>query len=337
MTSMKRILVVDDEKSIRNTLKDILGYEKYEVSDADSGMTALEMLKLAEFDVILLDIKMPQMDGFELLAYVMEHYPEIQVLVTSGHSIPVNKQAAFKNLSVLSKPFLLKDLNQQVGQLLERQSDGGKLYNVSPAMFLQLIDMEAKTCTIRIQEKNTGKLGILFFQEGKLLDARMNGLLGEAATQEIFSWDLISLTIQNDCPVQEKKINKTLNALILEASRLKDEKAEESKTTRPTQKSAAPPDVPTSARSGRYQEICRRLQEADDVKGYIRATQPDPQWKELLDQIIALGRLFQAGSLIAAGVSNGTENDAIIIPAAPPIAITIDPKCPKERIYRLLE
>ena len=46
---MSKILVVDDEKSIRNTLRDILGYERYEVSDADSGLAALEMLKQAEF------------------------------------------------------------------------------------------------------------------------------------------------------------------------------------------------------------------------------------------------------------------------------------------------
>jgi len=64
---MSRILVIDDERSIRNTLKDILEFEKYQVELAEDGFKALELLKINDFDVILCDIKMPGMDGIELL------------------------------------------------------------------------------------------------------------------------------------------------------------------------------------------------------------------------------------------------------------------------------
>ncbi|HNQ83551.1 MAG TPA: sigma-54 dependent transcriptional regulator [Bacteroidales bacterium] len=81
---MLKILVVDDERSIRNTLRDILTYEKYDVSDAESGIVALEMLRQSEFDVILLDIKMPQMDGMEVLDHILAEY-EVPVIMISGH------------------------------------------------------------------------------------------------------------------------------------------------------------------------------------------------------------------------------------------------------------
>jgi len=62
---MSRILVIDDQKSIRNTLKDILEYEKHEVVLAENGPEGLEKFTADKYDVVLLDIKMPEMDGFE--------------------------------------------------------------------------------------------------------------------------------------------------------------------------------------------------------------------------------------------------------------------------------
>src|SRR5665648_676294 len=82
---MSRILVIDDERSIRNTLKDILEFEKYQVELAEDGFKALEMLKTNDFDVILCDIKMPGMDGIEVLQKVEELKPDIPVVMISGH------------------------------------------------------------------------------------------------------------------------------------------------------------------------------------------------------------------------------------------------------------
>ncbi len=82
---MANILVIDDERSIRNTLKDILEYEKHEVELAEHGVAGLELLKSKAFDLVLCDIKMPQMDGMEVLNKIRELYPEVQVVMISGH------------------------------------------------------------------------------------------------------------------------------------------------------------------------------------------------------------------------------------------------------------
>lgn len=82
---MSRILVIDDERAIRNTLKDILEYEKYQVELAENASHALEKVKANEFDIILCDIKMPEMDGLELLPHLIDAHPDIPVVMISGH------------------------------------------------------------------------------------------------------------------------------------------------------------------------------------------------------------------------------------------------------------
>ena len=82
---MSKILVIDDEKSIRNTLKDILEYEKFEVALAENGNEGLEMFGNDSFDVVLCDIKMPEMDGIEVLEKIFETGKEVQVIMISGH------------------------------------------------------------------------------------------------------------------------------------------------------------------------------------------------------------------------------------------------------------
>ncbi len=82
---MSKILVIDDERSIRNTLKDILEYEKYEVDLAEDGIKGIEKVKTAEYDIILCDIKMPGMDGIETLEHLTELAPDTPVVMISGH------------------------------------------------------------------------------------------------------------------------------------------------------------------------------------------------------------------------------------------------------------
>lgn len=82
---MSRILVIDDERSIRNTLKDILEYEKYQVDLAEDGIKGIEKVKSAEYDVVLCDIKMPGMDGIEVLEQLTQLAPDTPVVMISGH------------------------------------------------------------------------------------------------------------------------------------------------------------------------------------------------------------------------------------------------------------
>ena len=80
-----KILIIDDEKSIRNTMKDILEYEKYEVMLAENGKEGLKMASANFFDLIFCDIKMEGMDGIEVLEKLQTTLPDIPVVMISGH------------------------------------------------------------------------------------------------------------------------------------------------------------------------------------------------------------------------------------------------------------
>jgi two-component system, NtrC family, nitrogen regulation response regulator NtrX len=108
---MARILVIDDERSIRNTLKEILEYEKFEVDVAEDGFEGLEKIETSHFDVVLCDIKMPKMDGIEVLSKIQEKDPDATVVMISGHgsidtAVEAIKKGAF---DFISKPL---DLNR---------------------------------------------------------------------------------------------------------------------------------------------------------------------------------------------------------------------------------
>lgn len=107
----KSILIIDDERSIRNTLKEILVYEKYAVLEAENGKQGLEVLGSAEIDLVMCDIKMPEMDGMEVLKRIQTLKPEVPVVMISGHANIDTAVEALKNgaYDFLQKPL---DLNR---------------------------------------------------------------------------------------------------------------------------------------------------------------------------------------------------------------------------------
>ncbi|MDD4754555.1 MAG: sigma-54 dependent transcriptional regulator [Prolixibacteraceae bacterium] len=105
---MSKILVIDDERSIRNTLKDILEYEKYEVDLAEDGKQGIDRAKHSEYDIILCDIKMPGMDGIEVLEQLYANNPDTPVVMISGHG---NIDTAVESIKKGAYDFIEKPLD----------------------------------------------------------------------------------------------------------------------------------------------------------------------------------------------------------------------------------
>ncbi|WP_163708829.1 sigma-54-dependent transcriptional regulator [Mangrovibacterium lignilyticum] len=105
---MSKILVVDDERSIRNTLKDILEYEKYQVDLAEDGISGLELVQKNEYDIVLCDIKMPGMDGIEVLEKIQEAGIDTPVVMISGHG---NIDTAVESIKKGAFDFIEKPLD----------------------------------------------------------------------------------------------------------------------------------------------------------------------------------------------------------------------------------
>lgn len=108
---MSKILVIDDERSIRNALLEILEYEKFDVALAENGLEGLEKFTQDNYDVVLCDIKMPEMDGLEVLEKIFETSRDVQVIMITGHGNVENAVEAIKKgaYDFIEKPL---DLNR---------------------------------------------------------------------------------------------------------------------------------------------------------------------------------------------------------------------------------
>jgi two-component system, NtrC family, nitrogen regulation response regulator NtrX len=119
---MANILVVDDERSIRTTLKDILEFEKHQVTCVENGKLGLEVALNQNFDLIFSDIKMPEVDGMELLNQLVEKQIEAPIVMISGHgtidtAVESIKKGAF---DFIVKPIDLNRLLITVRNALDR-------------------------------------------------------------------------------------------------------------------------------------------------------------------------------------------------------------------------
>lgn len=184
------ILVIDDEKAIRNTLKDILSFEGFIVEEAGDGADGLALIEKNNYDCILCDIKMPKMDGIEVLDKVKELKPDIPFVMISGHgnietAVDAVKKGAF---DFISKP---PDLNRllitirnamdkgslvtETKQLRKRISRSNKMIGESPEL-MQIHDTIQKVAPTDARVLITGANGV-----GKELVARNIHELSERA------------------------------------------------------------------------------------------------------------------------------------------------------------
>lgn len=126
---MARILIIDDEKSIRRTLREILEYENFKVEEAADGLEGLTLVQKEKFDIILCDIKMPKMDGMEALDKFMEANVDAPIIMISGHgnietAVEAVKKGAY---DFIQKPLDLNRLLVTIRNALDKSNLVSKL------------------------------------------------------------------------------------------------------------------------------------------------------------------------------------------------------------------
>lgn len=333
---IKTILIVDDDREMLLALKE--GLQKYReafaVEMAADGRQAVEMLRTRVISLVVTDLKMPHMDGFELLAYIMHSYPEIPVIIITGYSTSELERLALEGGAVgyIAKPFLMENLAKKILTTLRREIEGGTLHNVSSGMFLQLMEMEQKSCTIRLQNKQNGRKGVLFFAHGELFDARLEDRQGIEAAYEIFAWDQVNLSIQNGCALQTNRIGKDVQRLMLEALRRKDEFIAARSTASHIRSSG--PD--RHGGTGGQDDLFARIENAIGPRCEALPVHADPQWERRLEQFAGFGGLFDLGGMTAGYVDLGEKKDFILAPGENPLVLSVNPKSPREQLLQLI-
>ena len=337
----RKVLIVDDDPQFAHMLKQ--GLEKYHESlfafTAEDGLIALDVLKEQTISVVVTDLKMPRMDGFGLMAEIMQNYPEIPVIVVTGHGTPELEKLTRKGgaIDCIGKPFKLAELVEKIENTLSKESEGGTLHGINSGMFLQLIEMEQKTCTIRLADKSSGKQGVLFFRDGKLIDARTDGLADEGAAYEIFAWDKVSISIENDCPRKGKEIKRDLHAILMEAMRLKDEAADVGEPAIETEEAIERAfDREEANQSNLIDRIRRKLQKEIGDSSGLEDIYQDREWNPFLARVDQIGAFLNMGHLKVCHIDRGETNDLILLPGNETTVILVDSKGTKDRIIEVL-
>jgi DNA-binding NtrC family response regulator len=131
----RKVLIVDDEKDIVHTLYRgfVLSKSGYEVATATKPSEAIEKINEKQFDLVISDINMPEMDGFQLLSYIKQTSPKTHVIIMTGYGSEKRKNEAIANgaSAYIEKPFETTEVNNLVMNLLEQRRNGivnGEVY-----------------------------------------------------------------------------------------------------------------------------------------------------------------------------------------------------------------
>lgn len=222
---MKNVLIVDDEKAFLLSLSEGLSQYsgQYTVFTAENGEAAIKILSAQHLDLVITDLKMDQMDGLQLLAVMNNQYPTIPTIVMTAFGTPeieekINKLGA---VQYLEKPLTINQLADKIDECLQAGKKG-YISRINISSFVQILEIEGKTCTLTI--KNAGNTGMLFFNQGKLIDAKTGTLQGKNAALEIIGWETSEIAIHDICNRREKVINESLEHIVFKASILSDER-----------------------------------------------------------------------------------------------------------------
>jgi CheY-like chemotaxis protein len=229
MPGTKTVLVVDDEPSVLFALSEGLSDRRggVRVVTAANGIEAVAVLEAEPVDLVLTDLRMPDMDGFELLAFLRRNHLSVPVILMTalGSAETSARLATAGSFECLAKPFHLPDLKRKIAEMLAQRVKG-RVENISLASFLQLLEMERKTCTLSVRSHDPEAVheGKLFFRAGRLVGAATGDLEGREAALEIVTWDHADIEITDVCPPVDPEIGVALSFLLMEGMRLKDER-----------------------------------------------------------------------------------------------------------------
>lgn len=223
---MKNVLIVDDEQGFLLSLQDMCKeHATFRIITAGNGKEALEILASQEISLVVTDLKMPVMDGFELASQISRLDRSVPVIIMTAFGTP-EMEDRLMNMGAFQ--YIEKPIDFAV--LLQKIQDGlaagtrGHVTGISLPSFLQLLELDNKTCTI--VAKAGRHIGLLFFLNGTLINAYTDPIEGLDAAFEIISWNQAEITIYNFCQNRKRTIDAPLGFILIEGARRIDEQAE---------------------------------------------------------------------------------------------------------------
>ena len=210
-----RVLVVDDEENLNWSLVASLRRENYAADGALTAEDARRRLTDMAYDCVISDVKMPGIDGFQLLSWLREQRPSTRVIMMTAFGSPSVRQEAFRNgvIAYLEKPFDLRVLKQELRRTLEARVQQPASYDLID--ITQAINVGRRDIVAQVMAG--GQTGQLAFERGDLISAEYGELRGDEAFQAMCVASAQRIWQVTPATPPERNVTKPVSALIFDA------------------------------------------------------------------------------------------------------------------------
>ena len=225
---LKKVLIVDDEETLTWSMAKSLSKDrdKYEVNIANNGKEALSLLKKDKIDLVISDIRMPDINGLDLLVRIKMEHPQTKVIIMTAYgSSDVQKEANRRgSLFYIEKPFEINDIRKIIIDLIgKKKGFQGKVFDVQLTDIIQMNCLGRLTTALVITRN--GEKGVIYFNEGEIIHAECGEKKGSDAFYRILSWDEGEFVSNIGFIPPVQTIFQSWEHLLVEAMRRTDDKA----------------------------------------------------------------------------------------------------------------
>jgi CheY-like chemotaxis protein len=266
----KRILLVDDEPNVVKSCARMLELEGFAVEGVTSGKEALDLYRRESFDLVLTDLKMPDVDGLEVLTAVRRLNPEAAVVIFTAYG---TKESVVEALRLGAREFLEKPLDTKtliatVRRILDQENGTtvrGNLRSMSLASIFQINCTELNQARLRI--RYGGQEGSVYFADGNIVHAELGSQVAEEAIYEMLSWEDGDFELEMGVPTSQRTVTASWSGLLLEGMRLLDEQT--AGLEEPEETETASEATNEKGAKGDMKDLARALKQIENVVGIV--------------------------------------------------------------------
>ncbi|HXU78279.1 MAG TPA: response regulator [Methylomirabilota bacterium] len=303
MDATYKILLLDDDPDLLDMYREILSQlpSHPEVHTASSGARAMAMLEAEPFRLLISDLKMPKMDGLQVLSIVRRKYPQLRtVVLTSVMDEQFRSRVYALGVDLFwHKPGTDQEIKmflECLESLLGRENESG-FRGVQSKSLVDIIQLECISQSSSVLRITNGQLsGKIWIQDGEVIDADAGELRGEPAFQKILSWRTGNFETLSAEPNRPRTIFKSYNGLLLETAQALDESRHEPAADGAS--AAASPLAKLSQVEGVEFVLAMKPSDGTQQARGLENSERMASWaRQNLDRFRAMGDRLQAGPL----------------------------------------
>jgi CheY-like chemotaxis protein len=218
----KTLLVAEDDRAVQSLYRmGLKGLSGFRIVLVENGLKAVEVLRSQTVDVLVTDLNMPVMDGFELIAKVASDYPALPIIVMTGlgEAEHQNRPLDLGALRIMSKPPRLSHLMDEI-RAAASQEPTGLVRGITLGSLLQLLNWERKSCTLTV--KHGEDRGVLYCKDGELIHALHKDKEGIPAAYDILGWEKPEIEFVDVCRVKGTIKDLPITEILMNVAMIQD-------------------------------------------------------------------------------------------------------------------